>query len=189
MKTLLMILLTVFTFSSFSGTKDDVTIPDSIEVDGKKLVLNGMTTRTASRFGVTVNVYVGGLYLESKETDADKIMASKTLKQISMNFVLFRAPKSNIKKQWKEQYAKLCGVKEVCKKNKLHFKVFLKQIKTMVKKDVMTLTFREKGLSVAVKKKKKSTNVEIASPEFANIILKIFLKSDDKKFSQGLLKI
>ena len=50
-----------------------VKVPDSIQVDGKPLVLNGAGLRTRSF--LKVKVYVGALYLTQRSTDAAAIVA------------------------------------------------------------------------------------------------------------------
>ena len=65
--------------ASLSG----VTLPDTVEVGGQKLVLNGLGLR--KKF--FVEVYVGGLYLESKSSDGDSIVKADAPKQMTMHFV------------------------------------------------------------------------------------------------------
>src|SRR5664279_1849845 len=60
-----------------------VTLPDSQQVAGKNLVLNGLGLRTK----VFVKVYVAGLYLEQKTSDPNAIMKSDSPKKIVMKFL------------------------------------------------------------------------------------------------------
>lgn len=60
-----------------------VTLPDSQQIAGKSLVLNGIGLRTK----YMVKVYVAGLYLGQKSSDANAIMKSDTPKRIVMHFV------------------------------------------------------------------------------------------------------
>lgn len=62
-----------------------VNMPNSIQVDGTTLVLNGMGIREATV--LQVNVYVAGLYLETASRDANAILASDTRKRIVLRFV------------------------------------------------------------------------------------------------------
>jgi hypothetical protein len=50
------------TFDLLAGTLADVTLPDTVQVGGRTLVLNGLGLR--KKF--VVKVYVAGLYLEQK---------------------------------------------------------------------------------------------------------------------------
>jgi hypothetical protein len=84
-----MISLALVVFVSLSAvalnaaTLAGVTLPDSQQVAGKSLVLNGVGLRTK----MMVKVYVAGLYLEQKSSDPNAIMKSDTPKQIVMKFV------------------------------------------------------------------------------------------------------
>jgi len=167
---------------TFAETRDKVTMADSITVGGKTLLLNGMTTRKASNFGVTVKVYVGGLYLEEKESDAAKIVSSNTTKRVVMDYIFFRAPGKRIKKGWKDAFSKYCGDKAACEAEKANLKIFNKQVKTMTKGDKMILDFYKDKIDVTVEKKKKPTNVSIPSRKFADIILKAFVMAKSKSF-------
>ena len=60
-----------------------VTLPDTAQVGGKTLVLNGLGIRTK----MMVKVYVAGLYLEQKSSDPNAIIKADAPKQIVMKFV------------------------------------------------------------------------------------------------------
>ena len=60
-----------------------VTLPDSQQVAGKSLVLNGIGLRSK----MFVKVYVAGMYLEQKSSDAAAIMKSDSPKRIVMHFI------------------------------------------------------------------------------------------------------
>ncbi len=70
---------------SMAATLDGVTLSDSVTINKKKLTLNGIGTRKATWF--KVKVYVGGLYVQSKTTDAKKILSQAYPKFINMHFV------------------------------------------------------------------------------------------------------
>jgi hypothetical protein len=65
------------------ATLAGVTMPDSLTVAGRTLVLNGMGLRT--RF--LLRVYVGGLYLDEKSGDANAILQRDAPKRIVMRFL------------------------------------------------------------------------------------------------------
>ncbi len=62
-----------------------VTLPDSVQIGGRVLVLNGMGVREATVFDV--DVYVAGLYLERRSASAESIVASDTAKRLVLRFV------------------------------------------------------------------------------------------------------
>lgn len=79
----LTILLVLPALSLQAGTLKGITMPDSIEVEGQKMVLNGMALRKKIIF----KVYVAGLYLPQKETDADKIFSADAPRHAVMQFM------------------------------------------------------------------------------------------------------
>src|ERR1039458_4616669 len=70
-------------FQLHAATLAGVTMPDTAQVGGKNLVLNGLGLRTK----VIVKVYVAGLYVEQKSSDPNTLIKSDTTKQIVMKFV------------------------------------------------------------------------------------------------------
>jgi hypothetical protein len=75
--------LLLFAIDVHPATLNGVTMPDTVQARGTPLVLNGMGLRT--KFGF--KIYVAGLYLEQKSSDADAILKSETPKRIVMQFV------------------------------------------------------------------------------------------------------
>jgi hypothetical protein len=62
-----------------------VKVPDTIQVDGKTLVLNGAGLRTKSF--LKVKVYVAGLYVTQRSTDAAAVVALDAPKVIRMTLM------------------------------------------------------------------------------------------------------
>jgi hypothetical protein len=71
--------------SALAGECAGVTLPDSVSVDGKALVLNGMGLREATVF--KVDVYVAALYVEHRSADAALLVNGEQLKQLRIHFV------------------------------------------------------------------------------------------------------
>jgi hypothetical protein len=112
--------------TSASVTRDGVTLPRQVEIDGHALVLNG----TATRKKFIVKVYVAGLYLPTRETDADRILAADEPRHLVMQFV-HDVDKGKMCNAWNEalenntpdaspelkaQFATLCSYMEDIKK-------------------------------------------------------------------------
>lgn len=57
-----------------------VTLPESVVLGGKQLVLNGIGIRKV----VFVKVYVGGLYLEQRSKDGAAILSSEQLRRLDL---------------------------------------------------------------------------------------------------------
>jgi hypothetical protein len=133
-----------------AGEKADVKMPDQMTIGGKKLVLNGMGVREATMFNV--NVYVAGLYLEKKTSDASEIVNSEQVKHITLTFVR-DVDKSDITEAWSTQF----------KKNGADMAKLKSQINqlnswmaAMEEGDAMTFTYvPQRGVNVVVKRAQK----------------------------------
>ena len=76
-----------------------VTVPDSAEVAGANLVLNGIGLR--KKF--FIKIYVGGLYLPQKSTDADAIAAAATPDRILMHMI-YEVSKEQFADAWHDDF-------------------------------------------------------------------------------------
>jgi long-chain acyl-CoA synthetase len=85
-----------------AATLDGVTLPDRVAVGNKTLVLNGFGLRRATIFNV--KVYLAGLYLESRSSNADQIMRSTQPKRLVLR-LLHDAKRSQVAKAWREGLA------------------------------------------------------------------------------------
>jgi hypothetical protein len=91
---------------AYSATIDGYSLPDVYPLPGQSLVLNGIGIRTLTIF--RVRVYVAGLYVTQKTTDAAALMSSPEPEVVLMQF-LRSASKSTIEKQYREGEEKNCG--------------------------------------------------------------------------------
>ena len=73
----------LFAVPIIAGTLASITLPDGLDVDGQKLVLNGMALRKK----VVFKVYVAGLYLPAKEKNSEKILAANGTRCTVMHFM------------------------------------------------------------------------------------------------------
>jgi hypothetical protein len=98
-KTLLLALILCFAVSApaVAGELAGVTMPDTVSVNGKNLVLNGMGLRKKAM----IKVYVAGLYLTQKMQGTKAIIASDTERQMVMSF-LRDVDKEKICNAWNE---------------------------------------------------------------------------------------
>ena len=81
-----MSLLLAITFLSIpitAGSLAGVSLPDTATVGGQTLQLNGLGLREK----YFIDVYVGGLYLPSKSSDADQAITSDVPKRVVMHFI------------------------------------------------------------------------------------------------------
>jgi hypothetical protein len=66
-----------------AGALAGVTMPDTLEVGGHDLVLNGMALRSKAVF----KVYVGGLYLPAKQSDWKQVLGADTPRHMTMHWL------------------------------------------------------------------------------------------------------
>jgi hypothetical protein len=98
MRILYSALLTLFlALPAGAGTLAGVTLPDTADVKGQSLVLNGMGLRSK----LFIKVYVGGLYLPQKEKAAAKILGADTPRRMVMHF-LYSVNKEQMCEAWNE---------------------------------------------------------------------------------------
>ncbi|MDA8138188.1 MAG: chalcone isomerase family protein [Desulfobacteraceae bacterium] len=64
----------VFVSPSLAVTVDGVDLPDTLSIGGEQLVLNGAGVRAKKIVFVDKKLYVAGLYLKAKSSDAQKII-------------------------------------------------------------------------------------------------------------------
>ena len=98
----MLLAVTLFSTSSQARQLDDVTLPDSIKLDGTdvSLQLNGMGYRTKFIF----NIYVGALYTEKKVESRDAVQALKGPKRVVMHMVYDEVNREKITNGWNEGF-------------------------------------------------------------------------------------
>lgn len=182
MKQLFVLTFTLlFTFNLQSATRDKVTMPDTITVKGKDLVLNGLGTRKAT--WLRVKVYVGGLYLDKKSKDAQAILNNKGLKYLRMHFVRDVKGEKLIN-GWNEAFANAVKDRTKIQKRISEFNKLMGDIK---KNQEIVLTFSDKGVQVDFANSKSGM---IKGADFAKDLLSVwFINAADEGLRDGLLNI
>jgi hypothetical protein len=84
----LICLVLVFLFAApvLAGILAGITLPDSLDIAGQTLVLNGMALRS-KKIVFSFKVYVAGLYLSAKEQSSEKILAADGPRCTVMHFL------------------------------------------------------------------------------------------------------
>jgi hypothetical protein len=85
---------------------EGVSMPDTVEVEGSKLVLNGLGIREATV--LQVDVYVAGLYLPAKTSDGGKAASDDVAKRLVLKFVR-EVSAADVAKAWSEGFEKNAG--------------------------------------------------------------------------------
>ncbi len=145
-----------------------VTMADEVMVPaGPTLLLNGMGVRKK----LWIKIYIGGLYLEQKSTNAEQILASTQTKRVVMHFVTDRATRSKMESAFEEGYAKNApGQEALLRKRMDQLKSYFGDMK---KGEVAVITFVPgEGTHVSLNGAPKET---IPGDDFARATLSLWL--------------
>lgn len=167
-------------FDLHAASLAGVTLPDTVQVGGKTLALNGLGLR--KKF--VVKVYVAGLYLEQKSSDADAIIKSEAPKQIVMHF-LHGASKSQMADAFEESFND--NAPDAQKTMKADIDRLLGALEPVKEGDQMVFTYvPAKGTTLAINGKEKMT---IAAPAFGPVLLSVWLgpKPPNADLKKGML--
>ncbi|MFL5320702.1 MAG: chalcone isomerase family protein [Myxococcaceae bacterium] len=166
---------------AFAGELNGVKMPDSTKAGDKDVVLNGMGLRKKFIF----KVYVAGLYLENKASDASTVLKTDQTRRVVMHMLrnldrktMAEAIQSGFEKNNKDQMPKL--------KDRLDN--LLKDLPDELKEgdDVVITYYPAKGTKLEVKGK-DSTVVE--GKDFADAMFSVWLGSSpvDESLKNGML--
>lgn len=152
--------------SGTSVTRDGVTLPAQVDVDGHALVLNG----TATRKKFIVKVYVAGLYLPARETDAEKILAADEPRHLVMQFV-HDVDKGKMCNAWNEGLEK--NTPDASPELKAQFDTLCSYMEDIKKGEQFVFTYLPgAGTRVSVKGVDKGT---IEGKPFADALFKVWI--------------
>lgn len=168
------------TFSLRADTVAGVTLPDTVKVGSATLVLNGLGVR--KKF--VVKVYVAGLYLEQKSSDASAIIKADARKQIVMHFV-HRASKDQMVDAFEESFKS--NAPDASKSMKADIDRLLGALEPVKDGDRMVFTYVPgTGTTLAINDKEKLT---IAAPGFAPVLFSVWLgpKPPNADLKRGML--
>jgi len=181
-RALLFVLCTLLAVTlSAAGELAGISMPDTITVEGKELVLNGMGLREK----MWIDVYVAGLYLEGPSDDAQKILDSDQAKYIRMHFLYKKVTAKKLVGAWND------GLKNNAGSQMDELKSGLEELNSwmadVVKGDEMVFSsIPGKGLGVEVKGEQMGV---IEDEAFSKAFWTIFIgeKPPTDKLKQGLL--
>ncbi len=157
-----------------------VTMPDTQQVGEKKLVLNGLGLRT----DFMVKVYVAGLYLEQKSSDANAIIKADGPNRIVMQF-LHSASKSQMANAFNESFSD--NTPEAVTTMKPDIDRLLSALEPLKPGDQMVFTYIPgTGTTLAINGKEKLT---IAGSAFRPVLLSVWLgpKPPTANVKKGML--
>jgi hypothetical protein len=166
MRKLITMLFLFTAATAFAGTKGGVSLPDETQVAGKTLVLNGMGIREATVFNV--KVYVAGLYLPAKSTDASAILGQDQPWRLTSKFVR-DVDREKMVDAWKEGFEKT-GDEKALGDRISKLTGFMQDLH---EGDTMTYTYVPgQGTTVEINGSAKGT---IPGADFAHALLSIWL--------------
>ena len=152
--------------SGASVTRDGVTLPTQIDVDGQALALNG----TATRKKFIVKVYVAGLYLPARETDAERILDADEPRHLVMQFV-HDVDKGKMCNAWNEGLEK--NTPDPTPEIKAQFETLCSYMEDIKKGEQFVFTYLPgSGTRVSVKGVEKGT---IEGKAFADALFKVWI--------------
>ena len=157
-----------------------VTMPDAQQVGSTNLVLNGLGLRTK----MMVKVYVAGLYLEQKSSDANAIIKADAPKRIVMQFV-HGASKSQMSDAFNDSFND--NSPEAVKTMKADIDRLLGALEPVKVGDQMVFTYVPgTGTTFAINGKDKLT---IAGPAFGPVLFSVWLgpKPPNPDLKKGML--
>ena len=171
MKIILSLLTTLlFSFSIQAQTVANIEIPDSVTINNSKnkLVLNGAGIRTKFIF----DIYIGALYLEKKQNNAEAIYKLPGAKKVHMQFLYDESSEEKLVSAWNDGFNSNHSDKELAKIKKQVTQ--FNNLFTAVKKgDVIDINFiPTKGTSIIINGSNKGT---VMGDQFFTAILKIWL--------------
>jgi hypothetical protein len=152
-----------------AASLEGYSLPDTYSLPGQTLVLNGIGIRTLTIF--RVKVYVAGLYVAQKSSDAAGIMASPGAKVVLMQF-LHAAAKSDIEKQYREGESKNCGHGECAPGDQADFDRLIAVTPARAVGETLTYIMTAKGLQVLADNKPL---MSFDNPDLAKRILGGFI--------------
>jgi hypothetical protein len=156
--------LLLLALNAFAGTLAGVTMPDTATVDGQPVVLNGLGLREKYFF----DIYVGGLYLPAKTTDAAKAIADDVPKRIAMHFVYGHVTQAQVNEAFDESFAKQGATAQEA--NKATLEGWMEDV---VAGDVVQFDYAPgTGTTVTVKGVKKGT---IPGADFMKALWTVYL--------------
>jgi hypothetical protein len=164
---LVLVALSVATVSARAAELSGVRLPDTRGAAGITLVLNGIGLRTYSIFRVPI--YVAGLYLEQRSSNADTILRSQGVKLLELRF-LHDVGAKDARQAWQEGFDNNC--KLPCRLPAGQVAQFLADVPSVRRGESSTFLFTAQGLDIAIDGR---AYAHIADPQFAQVVLATFI--------------
>jgi hypothetical protein len=179
------IVFSLFLTASLAGAEEigGANLPDSLMAGNTKLILNGAGLRKKAVF---IKVYAGGLYLQGKSTEAEKIIAADEPMAIRMHFIYDGVSSEKLIGAWNEGFEKATGgnLAPIKKQIDAFNALFTEEAK---EGDIYDIVYTpDGGVSVTMKGVLKGT---IKGLDFKKALFAIWLGDDpaDSGLKKGML--
>ncbi len=120
-----------------------VSLPDTRQVAGTQLALNGIALRTYSI--LNIRIYVAGLYLQQRSSNAEAILHSPEMKLLEIHF-LRSVDQEDARKVWQTGFANNCQAP--CRLDPQDIARFIAEVPAVHKGDVSMFLFTRAGMTV-----------------------------------------
>jgi hypothetical protein len=161
---------------------DGVQIPDTMQVGGKTLHLNGFGPRTYSL--LSIHIYVVSLYLEHPSSNPEQILRSPETKLLIVRFD-HNVSAEKAREAWRDGLRNNCV--SPCRLDPADVQRFLAEVPAVRAGDVFTLLFTRRGATVGLGGRRIGF---IPKPQFVNAMLATFLgpRPASPRLEQDLLR-
>lgn len=146
---------------------DGVNFPDTMEVAGRRLVLNGLALRTYSM--LRIHVYVAALYLERRSSDGEAILNSPEDKVLVFRFSRTIGADA-ARKSWREAFQDSCPAP--CAFFPEPITRFIDSVPGVREGDVSMLRFTPQALDISMNGRSLG---QITDRNFARLVLSTFI--------------
>jgi Chalcone isomerase-like len=167
-------------FNLHAASLAGVTMPDTVQVGGTTLLLNGLGLRTK----FMIKVYVAGLYLVQKSSDPSAIIKADAPKRIVMQF-LHSASKNQMADAFNESFND--NAPDARKTMNADIDRLLGALEPVKDGDQMVFTYVPgSGTTLAINGKE---NLTIAGPAFGQLLFSVWLgpKPPNAGLKKGML--
>lgn len=172
----------LFLYSLLYANLAGVSMPDTVQTQSGRLVLNGMGLR--EKFWV--DVYVAGLYLTEKESNPQRIISARQPKRIHTKFIFPSVPKKKMQDTLSEN---LSNNPDISDKTQVKIKQCLIMMEDFSEGDEIIFDYAPNlGTTIFVKGTNKGT---IKGDDFMEAIFSIYLGSQpaSEDLKHGLLGV
>jgi hypothetical protein len=168
-------------FGAHAAELDGVQVPETVQVNGKSLHLNGFGLRTYSI--MNLHIYVAGLYLEHLNNNPEQIIHSPETRLLVLRFVQ-NVSAEEVQNAWRTALENNCIAP--CHLDPEDVSKFLSQLPDMHVGDNFNLVFTQIGGTLTVNGQQIGT---ISRRQFADAVLAAFLGPNPASptLKQGLL--